>query len=280
MTTTPTTRPPKVPQAPNPNPLRNCINCLGTGLGIAMKETCDCQSWATPADAAIAEKEAARWRQQNPTPRPRVAPATVSPTARRLQARPDRPMTEAQRRYLTDLRDQLPTGAARDAATSTLDSDPSRAAASAAIDNALNALRLHRLTEVSTGTPHSAPVAEEPMDLRGLPGGRYLVSRQEGDTVLTRTLEVDRPRRGTWRGWVFVRIPGGRNVGRQAPNETAARINPGHAVDVRALLADPHAAAVTYGRTTGRCAICGRRLTDPVSIAAGIGPICAARFGG
>lgn len=46
-------------------------------------------------------------------------------------------------------------------------------------------------------------------------------------------------------------------------------------------LASEHAQlfAVAYGKRTGRCGICGRELTDPASIAAGIGPICAQRFG-
>lgn len=33
--------------------------------------------------------------------------------------------------------------------------------------------------------------------------------------------------------------------------------------------------AAAYGRRTGRCMCCGRTLTNPESIAAGIGPICA-----
>lgn len=37
-------------------------------------------------------------------------------------------------------------------------------------------------------------------------------------------------------------------------------------------------AAVEYGRATGRCSVCGRTLTDPVSIEAGIGPICAEKL--
>jgi len=48
---------------------------------------------------------------------------------------------------------------------------------------------------------------------------------------------------------------------------------------VRAALVDPLAQAVAYGRQTGSCSCCGRELTDPVSIAAGIGPICANKFG-
>lgn len=38
------------------------------------------------------------------------------------------------------------------------------------------------------------------------------------------------------------------------------------------------AEAVEYGKRTGRCSCCGRELTDPASIAAGIGPICAAGY--
>lgn len=42
------------------------------------------------------------------------------------------------------------------------------------------------------------------------------------------------------------------------------------------VLQDPKAAAIKHGRLTGNCACCGRTLTDPASIAAGIGPVCAA----
>lgn len=44
--------------------------------------------------------------------------------------------------------------------------------------------------------------------------------------------------------------------------------------------ADPLGTAQKYGRESGRCCSCGRDLTDPESIAAGIGPICATKFGG
>jgi hypothetical protein len=42
---------------------------------------------------------------------------------------------------------------------------------------------------------------------------------------------------------------------------------------------NPKEAAVKYGRSTGNCCICGRELTDPVSVANGIGPYCAEGFG-
>lgn len=45
------------------------------------------------------------------------------------------------------------------------------------------------------------------------------------------------------------------------------------------IAANPAEAAVRYGRETGSCSCCGRTLTDPNSIEAGIGPICAGKYG-
>lgn len=36
--------------------------------------------------------------------------------------------------------------------------------------------------------------------------------------------------------------------------------------------------AAELGVKTGRCVICGKTLTDPASVEAGIGPVCALRF--
>lgn len=49
--------------------------------------------------------------------------------------------------------------------------------------------------------------------------------------------------------------------------------------EVLAVAADPHNAAIAYGKRTGSCAICGRELTNHASIDLGIGPICAEKFG-
>lgn len=48
---------------------------------------------------------------------------------------------------------------------------------------------------------------------------------------------------------------------------------------IATIAADPLAAAVKHGRDTGQCACCGRTLTDPESVARGIGPICAEKWG-
>ena len=52
--------------------------------------------------------------------------------------------------------------------------------------------------------------------------------------------------------------------------------------DVKNLLEDANdnllQLAKIYGHETGNCSICGRTLSDPLSIQMGIGPVCAQRF--
>ncbi len=49
--------------------------------------------------------------------------------------------------------------------------------------------------------------------------------------------------------------------------------------ELRAIAIDPLAESVKYARRTGRCGCCGHVLVNPVSILAGIGPICAEKWG-
>ena len=51
------------------------------------------------------------------------------------------------------------------------------------------------------------------------------------------------------------------------------------AVALAAISADPKGAAIRYGQRTGTCSCCGRLLTNEGSIEAGIGPICATKWG-
>lgn len=46
-----------------------------------------------------------------------------------------------------------------------------------------------------------------------------------------------------------------------------------------AVAIDPLAESIKYARKTGRCGCCGKGLVDPISILAGIGPICAEKYG-
>jgi hypothetical protein len=45
-----------------------------------------------------------------------------------------------------------------------------------------------------------------------------------------------------------------------------------------AIEADPKGCAIAYGKATGNCCICSKTLTNPASIEAGIGPVCASKF--
>ena len=49
--------------------------------------------------------------------------------------------------------------------------------------------------------------------------------------------------------------------------------------EVLRIAQDPFKAAVEHGKLTGGCCVCNRTLSDPVSVANGIGPICAKKFG-
>ena len=54
---------------------------------------------------------------------------------------------------------------------------------------------------------------------------------------------------------------------------------PLHSAKLEAIATDPRAAALAHGIATGICSCCNRTLTDPESVARGIGPICAEKFG-
>lgn len=49
--------------------------------------------------------------------------------------------------------------------------------------------------------------------------------------------------------------------------------------DILAISKDPKAAALAYGKKYGKCSVCNRDLSDPASVEAGIGPICAQKYG-
>lgn len=83
---------------------------------------------------------------------------------------------------------------------------------------------------------------------------------------------IDKPNKGTHAGKTFVWA--------QASDEFHRVTRPERIIAIcEAIAADPQKAAVEYGKQLGECSMCGRTLTDADSIAAGIGPICAAKAG-
>jgi hypothetical protein len=115
------------------------------------------------------------------------------------------------------------------------------------------------------------------LDLRHIPDGRYAVPN--GDTRLK--VRIEKPEAPTkWAGWVFVSDGADygqrRRYGRQAPGKTYDGMIED---ELRIIAADPKAAAIAYGKLTGTCCLCGRKLENENSVAAGIGPICAQKEG-
>ena len=93
--------------------------------------------------------------------------------------------------------------------------------------------------------------------------GRYAI--YIGDKL--RFFHVNSPAEGKWAGYIFIKefVGGGEEFSirnREARNQILG-----------AIANDPDALA-RYGQELGICGICGRELTDEVSRATGIGPVC------
>ena len=133
----------------------------------------------------------------------------------------------------------------------------------------INCFRAEQIRKAKAAEPGSG------LDLSSIPPGTYAVPG--GSTRLK--VRIDAPTRGRWAGFVFVKDGAeygeGQRYGMQRPGETYK----GGIVDaLRTIAADPMAAAAEYGKITGRCAICSRKLEDEESVARGIGPICYGKF--
>lgn len=94
-------------------------------------------------------------------------------------------------------------------------------------------------------------------------------SKNPGAIYVTKKLSaVGEEYEGAYLGKVF--------GGKFFPSRDCSPEQQAHVVEI---MNDPKRAAESYGRLTGNCCICSRALVDPVSVANGIGPICAERFG-
>jgi hypothetical protein len=124
-----------------------------------------------------------------------------------------------------------------------------------------------------------------------VPAGRYALDRGEG--VLD-FVQVDRPTKGKWAGFVFTKrllgAPGDFRQVRTSRDESARLLAEIAADAFRdehtdeedgevtvQNLTGPGAAAVRFSRRFTCCAMCLSPLSDKVSRARGLGPICAKR---
>jgi hypothetical protein len=106
-------------------------------------------------------------------------------------------------------------------------------------------------------------------------GLKKLAYRAEG-LVLTPA-----PSTGRNAGSIYVKTKSGDYLGRVTGDKFfAISTAPASIAEALETIArNPAEAATAYGKRTGECSCCGRTLTDPESISAGIGPICATKWG-
>lgn len=107
-----------------------------------------------------------------------------------------------------------------------------------------------------------------------VPPGRYalVLSEDEDDIGF---FQVNYQKNGLLKGRQFLdRLHGapGDFAKRPVQNKEFARII------LQMIEIDPQAAAIRFGHKVGCCGICGAPLTDPISRAEGIGPICAGKY--
>jgi hypothetical protein len=84
-----------------------------------------------------------------------------------------------------------------------------------------------------------------------------------------------------WEGMLFAKTEDGKKLGWIKDGKFTARYEctPVEAAAVIDCAENPETAAIAYGKAWSRCGVCGRGLLNDVSIARGIGPICAEKFG-
>lgn len=82
-------------------------------------------------------------------------------------------------------------------------------------------------------------------------------------------------------GAIYVKRTNGDYLGKVVGTEFKASwdAKPEDKDTLNKIAENPAEVAKAYGIKTGICSCCGRELTDPESIAAGIGPICATKWG-
>lgn len=82
-------------------------------------------------------------------------------------------------------------------------------------------------------------------------------------------------------GGLYVKTNGGDYLGKVMGSKfiASAAATDEHKALLAEIAVDPSKVARDYGKETGQCCCCGRELSDPISIAQGIGPICANGWG-
>lgn len=109
--------------------------------------------------------------------------------------------------------------------------------------------------------------------IQTVPEGRYAIDWPNAEGVTTlQFFHVDKPTEGRWAGFTFVK--------RRVSDETYPVKGHQKALIIAAIAAaPPQQAAIRFGQEIGVCGVCGKTLTNEISRAYGIGPVCRERTG-
>ena len=122
------------------------------------------------------------------------------------------------------------------------------------------------------------------ISLSSLKSGYYAVITDSNSIRFFRITNVDKVEEGIdkkWLNWIFVREQAGDNffkVGSQNPALGYYRGN--YQREMETIIKNPLESLKLYGKTIGKCGVCGRTLTNAVSRELGIGPECLKNVGG
>ena len=147
----------------------------------------------------------------------------------------------------------------------------------------LNCLRAQVAFEARNRKPATQPlfdelgndlplVVEQVIQPATIKTGRYCTIN--ADTGSRHFYQVDVPEDGRWVGYTFVTEI---HIGGSDNGERSVRDREERTTIVETIASDSEALA-RYGRETGTCGVCHRTLTDPESVALGIGPVCRQGF--
>jgi hypothetical protein len=105
-----------------------------------------------------------------------------------------------------------------------------------------------------------------------MPPGRYAVQNDDEEWEF---FEVSKPTEGRWKGYTFITLlvgsPGQYRKVKMGPERRNSVL--------RIIEANQKEAMLNYGQFSGVCGRCSSPLTDPQSLARGIGPKCATMSG-
>lgn len=196
---------------------------------------------------------------------------------------PDVPATERQISFLTNLMQQWADlkerigepvdAAAIDERKSYYANHASKSEASKAISATLEAVDQlkERLRKLDIRTDAASPIAGLPSP-EVVPAGCYALDTENPNSInRVAFYQVDRPTKGKWAGFAFVKLQVADDLQRMSQKSGLAILN--RIVEVGAA-----EASARYGRELGICGVCGRTLTNDESRAAGIGPVCKNKF--